>query len=403
MDYSTVDLSQRIKDLARDGAEQAIAVRRHLHQYPELSFEEYETAAYLRAQLKASGIPFSEVAGTGTMAWIEGTAGAGPVFALRADIDALPIQEANELSYCSANPGKMHACGHDVHSSSLLATARILWQIRDQFSGTVKLLFQPGEEKAPGGASLMIKDGVLENPRPAGILGQHVHPPLEVGKVGMRSGLYMASTDELYLSIFGQGGHGALPHNTVDPIAISAQVISALQQLVSRQTDPILPIVLTFGQINSVGGANNVIPNEVRLQGTLRTYDEKWREEMRQRIASTAKGIAEALGGSASLKITPGYPYLKNDETLTQAIFEDAQAYLGVENVVELPPRMTGEDFAYYSHELPACFYRLGTGNREKGISSPVHTDTFNVDEDCLELGSGLMAWLVLRRLKALQ
>ncbi|MEM9930282.1 MAG: M20 family metallopeptidase [Bacteroidota bacterium] len=393
------DLASRIQDKAAQFQADTIALRRHLHAHPELSFEEYETAAYIARQLESLGIPFRTIANTGLLAQIEGTKGPGPVYALRADIDALPILEANEVAYRSTKPGIMHACGHDVHTSSLLGTARILQAIRPHFSGTIKFLFQPGEEKAPGGASYMIRDGALKNPAPAGILGQHVHPPLAAGKVGMRPGIYMASTDELYLSIKGRGGHGAIPQNTVDPIAISAQVITALQQLVSRQADPTLPTVITFGHIASQGGATNIIPNEVRLKGTLRTMNEEWRKELHQRIERVANGIAQALGGSAELTITPGYPFLKNNETLTRRVFTHAQTYLGPENVVELPIRMTGEDFAYYSHEVPACFYRLGTGNVAKGITSPVHTDTFDIDESALEVGSGLMAWLAIRTL----
>ncbi|MEM6395043.1 MAG: M20 family metallopeptidase [Bacteroidota bacterium] len=394
------DLASRIHDLANDLQPEAVAVRRYMHRNPELSFKEFKTAAYLADQLKQIGIPFKSIAETGLLAEIEGQAGPGPTFALRSDHDALPILEANEVPYKSQNLGIMHACGHDVHTTCLLTAAKILWRVRGRFAGTIRLLFQPGEEKAPGGASIMIAEGALQNPEPIGIIGQHVHPPLEVGKIGMRPGLYMASTDELYLTIHGKGGHGGIPQSTVDPIAISAQVISALQQLVSRQADPTMPTVLTFGKIESVGGANNVIPNAVKLEGTLRTHNEEWRTEMCQRIGTTASGIAEALGGRAELNITKGYPYLENDEDLTRAVFADAQAYLGPENVVELPPRMTGEDFSFYSHQIPACFYRLGTGNQAKGITSPVHTDTFDVDEACLEVGSGMMAWLAIKQLQ---
>ncbi len=390
----------RIKDIAHNIADDVVGVRRHLHMHPELSFEERETARYLVGQLQALGIPFQyPVAGTGILATIEGEQGTGPCIALRGDMDALPIQEANDVPYCSQNKGIMHACGHDVHTASLFGAARILWSIRDSFSGTIKLLFQPGEEKLPGGASLMIKEGVLKNPTPRSIIGQHVHPPLAVGKIGMRPGLYMASADELYLTITGQGGHGAVPQHCVDPIAISAQIITALQQLISRQTDPTLPAVLTFGHIASTGGATNIIPNEVKLMGTFRTLDEDWRFEAHRRMQQMASGIAEAMGAQATLEVLVGYPFLKNDEVLTRRVFESAQAYMGSENVVELPMRMTGEDFAFYSQEIPACFYRLGTGNVAKGITSNVHTDTFDVDEDCFQHSTGLMAWLALQEL----
>lgn len=393
-------MQNQIQDQAVSAHQEVIQIRRHLHQYPELSFAEHQTAAYIADRLKSWGVPHQyPVAETGVVALIKGERGPGPVIALRADIDALPITEANEVSYSSKNIGVMHACGHDVHTASMLGTVKILWDLRKQFAGTIKCLFQPGEEQVPGGASLMIKAGVLENPTPRSIFGQHVHPPLEVGKVGMRPGLYMASTDELYLTISGKGGHGALPHRTVDPIAISAQVITALQQLISRQTDPTLPAVLTFGYIASDGGATNVIPNKVELHGTLRTMDEDFRADMHQKLTHTANGIAQALGGSAQLRIAKGYPFLKNDEPLTARAFGYAKEYLGSDNVVELPIRMTGEDFAYYSQAMPACFYRLGTGNKEKNITSPVHTNTFDVDEDCFLHSTGLMAWMALQEI----
>ena len=393
------DLQKRITAAARTNLQHTVDIRRHLHAYPELSFEERATQHYLAGQLKELGIPFREIAGTGLLAEVKGERGSGPVVALRADIDALPIQEANEVPYRSQNEGVMHACGHDVHSSSLLGTAAILNDLKDHFSGAVRFLFQPGEEKLPGGATLMIKDGALKNPMPAAIFGQHVHPPLPAGTVGFRPGLYMASTDELYLTVRGKGGHGAMPHNAVDPIVITAQIVTAIQQLISRQTDPTLPAVITFGRIESEGGATNIIPNAVRLQGTLRTLDEAWRKELHQRLDKLVTGMAAALGGSAELEIGHGYPFLKNDEALTYWAWDEARRYLGEDRAVELPIRMTGEDFAFYTHHLPACFYRLGIGNAARGINSPVHTDTFDVDEACLETGSGLMAWLAVRRL----
>ena len=392
------DLQQRIADLARQQAPACVADRRHLHQYPELSFEERDTQRYLASRLTELKIPFREIAGTGLLAEIRGEAGTGPTVALRADIDALPITEQNEVSYRSRNEGVMHACGHDVHASSLLGTAAILQSARQHLAGSVRLLFQPGEEKLPGGATLMIRDGALTDPTPAAIFGQHVHPPLATGKVGFRPGIYMASTDELYLTVSGRGGHGAMPHRGVDPIVITAQIVTAVQQLVSRQTDPTLPVVLTFGHIASEGGATNVIPNAVRLQGTLRTLNEEWRRELHARLQKLVEGIAAALGGSAELTIGHGYPYLRNDEPLTRWAFDEARRFLGEDQVTELPIRMTGEDFAFYTHHLPACFYRLGVGSPALKGERPVHTDTFDVDEACLETGSGLMAWLALRR-----
>ncbi len=399
MNTATTDLARLIREKALEKQEETVTLRRHLHAYPELSFEEYATADFIAAQLKNLGIPFQRMAGTGIVALLEGQKGSGPVLALRADIDALPIQEANKVPYASTKAGVMHACGHDVHSSSLLGTAAILQQLRPHFCGRIKLLFQPGEEQAPGGASIMIQEGALSHPNVQAILGQHVHPPLEVGYVGMRPGIYMASTDELYLRILGRGGHGAMPHNTIDPIAISAQIITAAQQLVSRQADPTLPTVLTFGHIRSQGGATNIIPSEVQLQGTLRTLDESWRKEIQLRLRQLVEGMAAAMGAKAELTIVQGYPFLRNDPSLTQQVFQDAQDYLGEDKVVQLPIRMTGEDFAFYSQKTSACFYRLGTGNSAKGIISPVHTDTFDIDEQALTIGSGLMAWLAVQQL----
>ena len=386
------DLRPRLLDLAATHAAATRADRRHLHAHPELSFEERATVAYVADRLRELGIPFRAAAGTGLFAEIRG--GSGPTVALRADMDALPIQEANDVPYRSTVPGVMHACGHDVHTAALLGAARILCDLQGRLAGTVRLLFQPGEEKLPGGASLMIRDGALRDPTPAGLFGQHVHPPLPAGTVGFRPGIYMASTDELELVIHGRGGHGAMPHQAVDPIVITAQVITALQQLISRESDPTLPVVLTFGKINSDGGATNVIPNAVRLEGTLRTLNEEWRKEMHERIRRTVTGIAAALGGSAEVEVRHGYPFLKNDEELTDWARSAASELLGHDKVVDLPIRMTGEDFAFYTHHLPACFYRLGVGS-----PSPVHTDTFDVDEACLETGSGLMAWLAINRL----
>ncbi|MEM9928937.1 MAG: M20 family metallopeptidase [Bacteroidota bacterium] len=397
---SSTDLQKRIAAAAQDQLAQTVTQRRHMHQHPELSFAEFNTQLYLADQLKAMNIPYRKAAETGLVAEVRGEKAGTGLIALRADIDALPIQEANEVPYRSQNDGVMHACGHDVHASSLLGVAAILQKQKAHFGGTIRLLFQPGEEKLPGGATLMIKDGAIDDPRPGAIFGQHVHPPLPAGTVGFRPGIYMASTDELYLTVRGRGGHGAMPHNAIDPVVITAQIITAVQQLISRHTDPTLPAVLTFGKIESEGGATNVIPNAVKLQGTLRTLDEAWRKELHVRLKQLVEGMAQSLGGSAELSIAHGYPFLRNDEVLTRWAWEEARKFLGEDRVVELPIRMTGEDFAFYSHHLPACFYRLGVSNPAKGIGSPVHTDTFNVDESCLETGSGLMAWLAIQRLQ---
>lgn len=390
-----------VQDLANHYFSDIQAIRRHLHQFPELSFQEEKTSRLVCEKLAAWGIPFqSGIGGTGVVGMIEGGRSGGRTLALRADMDALPIQEANETPYKSRHAGVMHACGHDVHTACLLGAARILNELKANLPGNIKLIFQPGEEKNPGGASILIREGVLENPRPVSIFGQHVYTPLEAGKVGFRAGQYMASSDEIYLTIRGKGGHGAMPQDCVDPIVVSAQVISALQQLVSRMTDPITPAVLTFGYIASDGGSTNVIPDSVKLKGTFRAMDEKWRRQAHQKIRQLVEGMAAAMGAQADLHIDVGYPSLQNDEPLTGRTIEYAKNYLGPANVVELPIRMTSEDFAYYSHVVPACFYRLGTGNPALGITAPVHSNTFDIDETALKTGMGLMAWIAASELE---
>ncbi len=292
----------------------------------------------------------------------------------------------------------MHACGHDVHTASLLGAARILTEIRDEFEGSVKLVFQPGEEKNPGGASLMIKDGVLENPKPATMVGQHVMPFIPTGKIGFREGMYMASADEIYLTVKGKGGHAALPDKVVDPILIASHIVVALQQVVSRNADPKAPTVLSFGSIQG-GSATNIIPEEVKLKGTFRALDEEWRFEAHKRIRKMAESIAEGMGGSCEVNISVGYPFLSNDPETTQGARRAAEAYVGAENIVDLSLWMGAEDFAYYSHQVPSCFYRLGTGNEEKGTTRGVHTPLFNIDEDAIELSIGLMAWIAVNQL----
>ncbi len=395
-----MELVKIIQQLADNFLSDTVAIRRHLHAHPELSFNEYQTSAFIQNKLSEYGISFQNgIADTGIVAIVEGQNPGSRTVALRADMDALPIEEANNVPYKSNNKGIMHACGHDAHTASLLCTARILTQIKNQFEGTVKFIFQPAEEKNPGGASLMIKAGALENPKPAAIIGQHVYPLMAAGKVGFKSGMMMASADEIYVRIKGKGGHGAVPQLTIDPIAISAQIITALQQIVSRKADPTTPSVLTFGRIASVGGTYNVIPDEVRLEGTFRTMDEKWRFEAHQKMKQMACGIAEAMGAVCEFDIEVGYPYLINDTDLTERCRQSAIEFLGHENVEELPLRMTAEDFAYYTHVTKGCFYRLGTADFERGICSQVHTPTFDIDEKSLAVGAGLMTWLALKEL----
>lgn len=377
-----------------------VAVRRYLHSQPELSYREYETSRYVQAQLSIAGIPFQNgIADTGIVAVIEGKNPHKATTALRADMDALPIHEENDVPYKSRYAGIMHACGHDAHTSALLGAARILHSLRHEWEGTIKCIFQPAEEKAPGGASLMIRDGVLQNPTPNSIIGQHVFPMLPAGMVGFRRGRMMASSDEISISIKGRGGHGAVPQLSIDPIAISAQVVVALQQLVSRIADPIVPSVLTLGKIYSVGGTHNVIPEEVRIEGTFRTMDEKWRFEAHERIRRIVLGVAESMGAKACVDIVVGYPFLVNDDALTERCIQAAIDYLGADKVRDIPIRMTSEDFAYYTHHVPGCFYRLGTADFERGITSQVHTPTFDIDETALVTGAGLMSWLSLNEL----
>jgi len=363
-------LKDRIKSLAQDYKQEVIDLRRHLHSHPELSFKEFQTAAFVAEKLKAIGITEIESkATTGWSALIKGKNPEKKVVALRADMDALPIIEANEVPYKSQNPGVMHACGHDAHTASLLGAAKILHEVRDQFEGTIKLIFQPGEEIIPGGASLMIKDKVLENPRPNYILGQHVMPMIPAGKVGFRSGLYMASADELYLTIKGKGGHGAMPETFIDPVLISAHLLVALQQIVSRVANPKIPSVLSFGRVEALG-ATNIIPNEVKIQGTFRTLDEAWRAKAHEKMRQIAEGIVEGMGGQLDFEIRKGYPFLKNNPELTARSVAAAQTYLGAENVLDLDIWMAAEDFAYFSQEIDGCFYRLGTRNEARVLGS---------------------------------
>lgn len=388
----------KIQSLSNDIFEQVVGYRQHLHSNPELSFKEFETSAFIKKHLTDWGIPFSDMANTGVVGIIKGELPSDNIIALRADMDALPILEANEKPYASKNPGVMHACGHDVHSSSLLGSAYILNSLKAEFGGTIKLIFQPAEEVLPGGASIMIKEGVLENPKPQSIVGQHVMPLIDAGKVGFRSGIYMASTDELYVTVHGKGGHGAQPHQNIDPVLIASHIIIALQQIVSRNADPRLPSVLSFGKVQA-NGATNIIPNEVKIEGTFRTLNEEWRKEAKRLMKKMAEGIAESMGGSCDFKIMDGYPYLINEEKLTANARTFAEDYLGKENVVDLDIWMAAEDFAYYSQVTDACFYRLGTGNKEKGTTYSVHTPNFDIDEDALKISTGLMAYVALKQL----
>ncbi|CAM4100920.1 M20 family metallopeptidase [Zobellia roscoffensis] len=390
--------SQKIKSLAQTYASEFVVVRRHLHQNPELSFQEYNTCAYLKEQLVSLGVTDIEsVATTGLLATINGDK-PGKTVLLRSDIDALPILEENKIDYASGNPGVMHACGHDAHSASLLLCTKILLELKGDFSGTVKLLFQPAEELSPGGAIKVMQEKAYTDLGRIPHIGQHVRPDMPVGKVGFRSGKFMASMDELFLTIKGKGGHAAMPEKLIDPVLISSHIIVAAQQLVSRMADPKVPSVLSFGKVIA-NGAINVIPDEVTIEGTFRTFDETWRKSALERLTKLVTTMAEAMGGTCELKINHGYPHLKNDTPLTEGLRTHAKDYLGEENVEELDQWMAAEDFAYYSQQHPACFYMLGVGNVEKNIKSGLHTPTFNIDESALEIGGGLMAWLAIKTL----
>jgi amidohydrolase len=392
-------LKEEIMQLAKNIHQTVINNRRHLHAHPELSFKEYNTSAFVKARLDEMGISWKAIANTGVVAIVKGALPSDKVIALRADMDALPVTEANEAEYASQHEGIMHACGHDAHTSSLLGTAHILQSVKNKFGGTVKLIFQPAEEKLPGGASLMIEEGVLENPRPHCVIGQHVMPSIECGKIGIRKGKLMASMDELLVTVNGKGGHGAQPQQNVDPVLIASHIVIALQQIVSRMANPNNPTVLSFGKLMA-DGAVNVIPDTVYMEGTFRTLNESWRNEAHIQIKKMATGIAESMGGSCDFIINRGYPFLINEEKLTGQVDVFAEEYLGKENIIDPGTWMASEDFAYYSQLADSCFYFLGVGNAQKQIHSALHTPTFDIDENALALSTGLMAYIAIRQLE---
>lgn len=388
-----MDLSDKIKELAATYADEFINVRHHLHAHPELSYKEFETSKFVQDKLESFGIPFTTMAETGVVGLIEGKNPSSRVIALRADMDALPIQEENKVAYKSTNAGVMHACGHDVHTTILLGAAKILNELKGEWEGTVKLIFQPGEEKNPGGASLMIKAGVLEDPVPQGIFGLHVHPGLEIGKVSFRSGKVMASADELYMTIRSKGGHAAAPHLTTDTILVASHLVTSLQQIISRNRNPLNPSVLSITSFQG-GYTTNVIPSEVKLMGTFRALDEEWRYKAHDLIRKLSTELVHSMGAELDLLIDVGYPNVYNNEALNTTAVALAEQFLTKEKVEETEVRMGAEDFGYYSQVIPGCFYRLGVMNVEKGITSGVHTPTFNIDESAIEIGMGMMAWL---------
>ncbi len=386
---------QTIQQLAKKYADEFIAVRRQLHANPELSYQEYETSALVQRKLSEWQIPFEIKAGTGVIGIIKGKNPKRKIIALRADMDALPITEENEVPYKSKNPGVMHACGHDAHTACLLGASKILNELKDQWEGTVKLIFQPGEEKNPGGASLLIAEGVLENPKPQAIFGLHVHTTLDAGRLSFRSGKVMASADELYFTIRGIGGHAAAPHLCVDPVLISSHLVVALQQIISRRNNPLNPSVLSITAFNG-GTTTNVIPGEVKLMGTFRAMDETWRHEAHHLIRETSENLVKSMGGALDLHIDLGYPCVLNNEKLTESARQNAIAYAGPERVETTEIRMGAEDFGYYTQLIPGCFFRLGVRNKALGITAGVHTPHFNLDERAIETGMGMMTWLAV-------
>jgi amidohydrolase len=386
-------LKERIQQLAKQYANEFVEMRHHLHAHPELSYKEFETSKFVQEKLQQLDIPFTIMATTGVLGIIKGKNANKKVIALRADMDALPITEENDVPYKSKNNGIMHACGHDVHTTCLLGAAKILQELKEEWEGTVKLIFQPGEEKNPGGASYMVKEGVLENPKPDKIFALHVHPGMEVGQLSFRGGMVMASADEIYITIKAKGGHAASPHLTADTILIASHVVVSLQQIVSRNNNPFNPSVLSITSFQG-GNTTNVIPSEVKLMGTFRAMNEEWRFKAHELIKKQTTELVKTMGAEADVVIDVGYPFVLNDEQLHPIAMAKAADYMGAENVSETELRMGAEDFAYYSHKIPACFFRLGVGNKAKGITNGVHTPKFDIDERAIEVGMGIMAWM---------
>jgi amidohydrolase len=399
------DLKKKVKELTRENFIKVVEIRRHLHKYPELSFQEYKTSLYIQNLLNEKKIPFEAgYVKTGLVAQIAGKNPSKKTILLRADMDALPIEEKNKVPYCSVNKGVMHACGHDVHSATVIGAAFVLNELRDHFEGTIKIMFQPGEEVLPGGASLMIEEGVLSEPKVDKALALHVFPSMETGKAGFRSGMYMASTDELYLSVTGKGGHAAMKNDYNNPLLAASAILLGIEKKFGTPTalegtaGEKIPTVVAFGKIEGKG-ATNVIPDKVEMEGTFRTMDENWRADVHKQLQHIVKSIASDYKVLAELRIEKGYPFLVNDPDFTKQCIHAAQDFLGADQIEELPIRMTAEDFAFISQRVPSCFFRLGTGNHAKGITAGVHSATFDIDERALETGVGLMAWLALSEL----
>jgi len=389
---------ETIQSQLNDIHQEVIEIRSHIHQYPELSFEEYNTSEYIQSKLKSYGITYKTIGVTGITGTITPSGPFQKWIGLRADMDALPIHEETNASYQSKNKGIMHACGHDVHTAILLGTLKFIQQNKEDLTVGVKFIFQPGEEKLPGGASMLINEGVLEFPKLDEIYALHVFPELEVGSVGLKSGMYMASCDEIYMTINGKGGHGAMPHQNIDPILISAHILTGLQQIISRNCDPAIPAVLSFGKIEGLG-ATNIIPNKVEIAGTFRTMNEEWREKAHHLIKKQATFIGNGMGAKVDINIVKGYPFLKNDENVTQKTKLKLIQYFGENHVIDLPIRMTGEDFAFYGQQIPSTFIRIGTRNEKKGLIYPVHHSKFDIDTNALVVGMETFINIVFQKL----
>lgn len=389
-----------IKHLAEEYFDEIVEIRRHLHRNPELSQEEFGTMQYVADKLRGFGLsPRTGIGKTGVMAMIEGRNPKSYCVALRADYDALPLEECTGLPFASKNKGVMHACGHDMHTSSLLGAAKILTTMKDRFEGSVMLIFQPSEEKYPGGAFMMMEDGVFSERTPNEIYAFHCLPEMECGRIGMRKGKYMASTDELYLTVKGKGGHGGTPNLDIDPIVIASHIIVAMQQIVSRNADPTMPTILSFGKMVGLG-RTNIIPDEVKIEGTIRTFDEKWRLDAHQRITSIAKGLAESMGGSCDVFIDFGYPYVFNDDDCTQRTHDNGVEYFGAENVDWLNLRMTAEDFAFFAQKIPACYYRIGVHIKDTPITN-LHRPNLMIDENSIRNAMGFIAFNAMKALES--
>ncbi len=385
-------LKDRIKQLSEKYFARVVELRRDLHTNPELSWQEKRTAKVVAEELKKNGLDVTtNVAQTGVVALLKGKDPSTKCIALRADMDALPITEENNATYKSCNAGVMHACGHDVHTANLLGVAMVLSELKEEIEGTIKFIFQPSEEKTPSGAAAMIDAGVLEQPTVSKILGLHVSPELEAGTFGFHEGKFMASSDEIYITVIGKGGHAAQREKLINPLIGASHLLIQLDMLNVEGHD----FVLSFGKITGPG-ATNIVPDRVEIAGTLRCFDETFRAVMQKRIAEICESTGAANKVRCELNIVVGSPVVLNNEALTKQAAQLAADYAGADKVLSIPKRMGSEDFGYYTHHLPSCFYRMGVGNKSKGITSGLHTSTFDIDESALKDSIGVMSWLAL-------